>query len=223
MTAGDPIRTDPTEVAGTRPADDVRPVEAPADRRGRRISSEAVADLVITLLLLALSAWAFLEANQWSDRAGLFPHLVSGAMFVLSGLNLFQVFLRMRREAAAGPAPAPGSPDEHDASGHLPPGRVAEPHGAEDDVNEDDVEYVFQTAGARRWASALAWIAGFFVLLYVAGLYITAPVFSMLYLRFAGRRTWRLSVVYAVVAGAVLYLAFEVALAIPTPQGLFLD
>jgi hypothetical protein len=187
------------------------------ERQERRVSSEVVADLVITGVLLALFGWAFLEANQWSDRAALFPHLVCGVMFVLAALHLVQVLLRLRRPAPAAP------PEEHDSTGHLLPGHVAEPHGNEDDVNEDDVEYVFQTAGPRRWASALAWIAGFFVLLYVVGLFITAPVFSLLYLRFAGGRTWLLSAVYAVVAGLVLYLAFEVALSIPTPPGLFLD
>jgi hypothetical protein len=100
---------------------------------------------------------------------------------------------------------------------------VAEPHGAEDDIDEDDVEYVFQTAGRRRWAEALGWVAAFFVLLYVAGLYICAPVFSLLYLRFGGGRTWRLSVIYAVVTAVLLYGAFELALHIPTPPGLFLD
>jgi hypothetical protein len=223
MTAGDPIRTEDT--AASRAADAIRPVEvtAPPDRRARRATPEVVADLIITVTFLALSAWAFLEANQWSERAALFPHLVSGVMFVLAALHLVQVLFRMRGAAAGGRAPVASAPDEHDASGHLPPGHVAEPHGSEDDVNEDDVEYVFQTAGARRWAAALAWIAGFFALLYVAGLFITAPVFSLLYLRFAGRRTWLLSGIYAVVAGLVLYLAFEVALSIPTPPGLFLD
>jgi hypothetical protein len=200
--------------------DDIKPV-ATQERAARRFAPEVVADLVITAVLLLLFGWAFLEANQWSDRAALFPHLVCGVMFVLSALHLVQVLVRTRRTPAA--AAAPADADEHDSTGHLLPGHVAEPHGNEDDVNDDDVEYVFQTAGARRWASALAWVAGFFVLLYVAGLFITAPVFSLLYLRFAGGRTWRLSVIYAVVAGLVLYLAFEVALSIPTPPGLFLD
>jgi hypothetical protein len=219
MTA-DPTRTD----AQAAPADAAAPAEAPVARRDtrRRVRSETVADLVLTVLLMALFAWGYLEANEWSDRAALFPHLVCGSMFVLSGLQLAVVLLRLRRELKGADTEGSDAP-AHDASGHLPAGLVAEPHGNEDDVNEDDVEYVFQTAGARRWSAALGWIAAFFVLLYVAGLYITAPLFSLLYLRFAGRRTWLLSVIYAAVVGLVLYLAFEVALSIPTPPGLFLD
>lgn len=171
------------------------PAEAPL-LSGRRPSPEAVADVVVTVLLLALFALAFLEAGEWSFRAALFPHLVTGAGVVLTALHLLQAALRLRR-----PVPSPESGD----------------------ADPDDVEYVFRTAGPRRWASALGWVAGFFVLLFVTGLYVTAPIFSLLYLRFAGKRTWIFSAVYAVVIAVVLYVAFELALGVPTPSGLLVD
>jgi hypothetical protein len=158
----------------------------------RRRSPEAVADVVVTVLLLALFVWAFLDAGQWSFRAALFPRLVTAAGIALTTLLLAQVLLRLWR-------PAP-SPDAGDA-------------------DPDAVEYVFRTAGPRRWASALGWVAAFFVLLYVTGLYVTAPVFSLLYLRFAGKRTWIFSAIYAIVIAVVLYVAFELALGVPTPSG----
>jgi hypothetical protein len=180
--------------------------------RGR---SELVADVILTALLLALFGWAFLEAGEWSFRAYLFPRIVSGAAFVFCGLHLVQAALRLRRGAVDAPArvhvSAPAAADAAAGGEH------------ENEVNEDDVEYVFSTAGGRAWAAALGWVAGFFVLLYVAGLFLTAPLFSLLYLRFAGRQSWRMSVGYAVVIGVVLYVAFEVLLGIATPPGLFLD
>ena len=169
----------------------------------RRIPTERVADVVITALLLVLFGWAYLETGEWSFRAALFPRLVTGVAFVLSAVHLVLVLRRLR----PGSADAPAEPE--------PP--------AEDDADRDDVEYVFGTASGRAWAEALAWIAGFFVTLYVAGLFLTAPVFSVLYLRFAGGRTWKVSVIYAVVVGVVLYVAFEVLLGVPTPEGLILD
>jgi hypothetical protein len=162
----------------------------------RRPSPEAVTDVVVTVLLLALFGWAFVEAGQWSFRAALFPHLVTAAGVVLTALHLVQAVLRLRR-----PAPP------------LDAG----------DADPDDVEYVFRTAGPRRWASALGWVAAFFALLYVTGLYVTAPVFSLLYLRFAGCRTWIFSAIYAIVIGVVLYVAFGLALGVPTPSGLLVD
>jgi hypothetical protein len=177
----------------------------PAPVARRRPSPETVSDLVLTVLLLALFGWGYLEAGQWSFQAALFPHLVTAASFLITALHLVQVLVRLTREVRTGVVAAP------------------DPGGAEDDPERDDVEYLFQTAGAGRWAAALGWIAGFFVLLYVAGLFITAPVFSFLYLRFVGRRSWLFCALYAVVLGAVLYAAFDLALGVPTPPGLFLD
>jgi hypothetical protein len=186
----------------TTPATPPSPAPVPLARR--RPSPEAVADVVLTVLLLALFGWGFLEAAQWSFQAALFPRMVTGSAFVLSALHLVQALLRLWRNRNA---PA------------LDVSRAAEPGAAE----PDDAEHLFRTAGARSWASALGWVAGFFVLLYVAGLFVTAPLFSLLYLRFAGRRTWLFSAVYAVVIGVVLYVAFELVLGVPTPTGLFLD
>ena len=171
------------------------PAEVPF-LNGRRPSPEAVADVVVTVLLLVLFAWAFIEAGEWSFRAALFPRLVTGVGVVLTALHLVQAVLRLRR-----PTPSPEAGD----------------------ADSDDVEYVFRTAGPRRWASALGWVAAFFVLLYLSGLYVTAPVFSLLYLRFAGKRTWIFSVIYAVVTAVLLYVAFELALGVPTPSGLLVD
>jgi Tripartite tricarboxylate transporter TctB family len=173
------------------------PAETPV--ASRRPSPEAVADVVITALLLALFVGAFLAAGDWSFRAALFPRLVTGAGVALAALHLVQAVLRLRRPALDAEGTDPGDPDP------------------------DDVEYVFRTAGPRRWASVLGWVAGFFVLLYIAGLYVTAPVFSLLYLRFAGKRTWIFSAIYAIVIAVVLYVAFELALGVPTPSGLLLD
>jgi uncharacterized membrane protein len=160
----------------------------------RRPTPEAVADVVVTALLLGLFGWAFLETAQWSPRAALFPRMVTATAVVLTALHLVQAVLRLRR-------PSPPL----------------------DEASPDDVEYVFRTAGTRRWASALAWVAAFFVLLYLTGLYVTAPVFSLLYLRVAAKRTLIFSAIYAIVMGVLLYVAFELALGVPTPSGLLVD
>jgi hypothetical protein len=164
----------------------------PASARGS--APEAVADVVLTVLLLALFGWAFLETAQWSIRAALFPRIVTATAVVLTALHLLQALRRLRRPAAT-----------------------------RDEANPDDVEYIFRTAGARRWAATLGWVAAFFVLLYVTGLYVTAPVYSLLYLRFVGKRTWIFSAIYAIVIAVVLYVAFALALGVPTPPGLFVD
>ncbi|HLU59710.1 MAG TPA: tripartite tricarboxylate transporter TctB family protein [Pseudonocardia sp.] len=174
------------------------PVEP--DTAGGRRAPDAVADVVIAALLVALFAWGFTEAGEWSARAALFPRLVTGAGFLLGLLLLGQAVLRLRR-----PAPAP--------DGDAGP----------DDADPDDVEHVFRSAGAARWARALGWVAGFYALLYVCGLYLAAAVFSLLYLRFAGRRSWIFSAIYAIVIACVLYAVFRLVLGVPVPAGLLVE
>jgi Tripartite tricarboxylate transporter TctB family len=181
-----------------------------APTRRHRIPSGAVADVVLTALLLALFAWALLDAGQWSFRAALFPRIVTGAGVVFCVIKLVQSLAHLRRARSAAVVP------DHEP---VPAGGTHE----DEENEEEDVEYVFATAGRRNWTMALGWVAAFFVLLYVAGLFLTAPVFSLLYLRFGGGQSWKVSAIYAVVIGVVLYVAFEVLLGIATPPGLFLD
>jgi hypothetical protein len=157
-------------------------------------------DLVLSLGLVALFATAFLAANEWSVRAGLFPRMVTGLGLALAVLHVVLLLVRWRADGAAEPTGTVEADDEADL----------------------DVEYIFAHAGGRAWAAALGWIAAFFVGLYVLGLFVTAPLFALTYLRFSAHRSWTFSVIYAVVTGAVLYLAFEVALRLQVPPGLFL-
>ncbi|NEK85942.1 tripartite tricarboxylate transporter TctB family protein [Blastococcus saxobsidens] len=218
---------EPRRTASPVPTEEIG-MAVPEQHESRRPSTGAVADVVLGLFMVAVFGWAFLEAADWSFKAALFPRIVTGLGFTVALLQVVQSLLRLARgrRAAADPTPAtsPAGPIGP-VPGAAPAEAVPQAAGttSEDDVNEDDVEYVFQTAGARRWTEAVAWVTAFFVLLYVAGLFVTAPLFSFLYLRFAGRRTWVFCAIYAVVVGVVLYAAFELALGIPVPPGLFLD
>jgi hypothetical protein len=168
--------------------------------RGTRHSGTLpVADLVITGGLVALFAWGLSQATEWSVRAGLFPRLVTTFGLALAALYLLLLLLPGRARRAATTAPTTVSEAEE----------------------EDPLDYAFTTAGARMWTISLAWIAGFFLALYVVGLLITAPLFTVAYLRVSGGASWRLSVIYALVVGVLLYVAFEVLFALPTPDGLF--
>jgi hypothetical protein len=95
---------------------------------------------------------------------------------------------------------------------------VAEHHQEE---ASDDLEYVFHTANLRQWVETLGWFMGFFVSLYCLGLYATAVIFTVLYLRTQDGRSWLFSAIYAAILTGVLYLAFAVALAQRVPAGFF--
>jgi uncharacterized membrane protein YedE/YeeE len=165
-----------------------------AERAARRLP---VADVVLTVGLLAVFATAFATARGWPFETGIFPLMVTALGAALAVLHLAALLVRR---------PAPD----------------AQPAGEDSEIEAVDVEYVFEHTGLSLWLRSLAWLAGFFVALYVVGIFVAAPVFTVLYLRFSARASWLLSAVYALVVGVVLYLSFVVFLDLPTPEGILL-
>jgi hypothetical protein len=156
------------------------------------VDAEAVGGVILAVVF----AGAFWLARDWDRQAAIFPLCTSAAGFLLA-IGLVARALMSRRMRA----------------------EAETPH--EDVSAEDDLEYVFQTASARQWIVALAWFGGFFVALWVLGLYAAALVFTVAYLRTQDRRSWLFAIVYALILVAVLYGAFTVLLAKPVPPGYF--
>lgn len=164
----------------------------PAERAHRQLS---VADLVITAGLFTAFVAAHVTARGWPAGAAIFPEMVTAVGAALAALHLLVLVVRRP------------TPD-------------LQPHGEDREIEALDVEYVFEHAGRRAWAGNLAWLAGFFVLMYLAGVLVAAPAFTALYLRLSARTSWLFSAIYAVVLGVVLYLSYTVALELPLPEGI---
>ncbi|MPZ72569.1 MAG: hypothetical protein GEU74_04955 [Nitriliruptorales bacterium] len=165
-----------------------------------------LSDIVISLLFVALFAWAYLEAGQWTFRSALFPKLVTAAGALIALLRLAMLLLRRRRSTV-----------DDAARPQIDGVTVVDDEEAE----EQSLEYVFANAGRRVWLESLGWVLLFFGGLYVLGLYVTVPVFTVAYLRFVGRTPWWVAAVYAAVATLILYLAFTQFLRVPVPSGTF--
>jgi hypothetical protein len=178
--------------------------------RRRRIS----ADVIGGLLLVVVFGGAFFLAWGWQRQASLFPLGVSGLGFVLGVILVIRALLARDDVSLAESAHVvpvhPGSLVDES----LVDEAEASPEG-------DNPEYVFTEASGRDWLRTVLWFGGFFLALYVLGVYVAAFIFTLLYLRYQGRRSWLFSAVYAVILVAVMYLAFTVALAQPVPSGLF--
>lgn len=156
-------------------------------------------DLVAGLLLTLVFGAAFITALGWNGKAAIFPLAVSGLGALLGLAYFVRCVLRPGRRDAVQPTSV----------------------GDDDEDTDEDLQYAFETASGREWAVALAYVLAFFVALYVLGLYLSAPLFTVAYLRHQAKVSWVVSVIYAVVLFAVLYLAFGVVLQLPMPPGLF--
>lgn len=166
-------------------------------------------EVVITLVLLAVFVGGWLLAVDWPGRTALFPRIVTvlGAGLCLLKAGQLAVAAVRRRTSP-----------EVDPQAAGPPGgtRMLD----EEEEDELALEYIFASAGTRRWAEALAWVVAFFAGLWVVGMFWTLPVFTVLYLRIAGRTSLWAAVLYAAISQGILYLAFRVLLTLPIPRGM---
>lgn len=181
-------------------------VDTPAASRKVVREKPPVADLVLGVLALAMFSTALLKSFEWSFRTALFPRIVTSAGVILTLLFLLAWAWARHRHRPLDPEGA-----------DLPVSELLD----EDDAHDQDVEYVYATAGRAAWTQALAWVALFVVLLYVTGLFVTAAVFALVYLRWGAGRTWLFAAVYAAVMSGVLYVALAVLLTVSVPEGLF--
>lgn len=93
-----------------------------------------------------------------------------------------------------------------------------------DDEDEDlnDVEHIFSLTSRRDWTVTLAFIVGFFVALYLFGLFISAAVLSLSYLKVVGKRSWLFAVIYTALLVALLWCLMRWVTYIPSPAGLLI-
>lgn len=185
-----------------RPDASVGPAAVPA-------GSPARADVVLGLGALAVFLAGFLATFEWSFRTALFPRIVTVAGALLTAgflLSCAAAQLRTSRRAVAETPTAPGPTTVQLVD--------------EDDAHDHEVEYVYATAGKAAWTQAIAWVALFLLLLWVAGLFAAAAGFAFAYLRWGAARSWLFCVVYAVVLAGVLYLGLDVLLHVPVPDSL---
>lgn len=166
-------------------------------------------DVLIAALLLAIFTFSFVYAQQWPFRARLFPELLSAAGIAFSVFKLVGFGIQMRRHR---------SWTRQTATGRSATGEGEQ--GGDDSGKEHSIEYVFGTAGGRAWAAALGWVTAFFVALWLVGVYVTVPLFAFVYLKVAGRTSWLGAVIYAAVAGGILWFVFGQLLVVPMPAGI---
>jgi hypothetical protein len=82
-----------------------------------------------------------------------------------------------------------------------------------------DLPDVFATASRMEWLSAFAWMAGFFLLLWLLGALIAVPLFALVYLLTVAGRSTMLAGAYAFACWLFIYGLFDRALRIPLPRG----
>ena len=73
---------------------------------------------------------------------------------------------------------------------------------------------------SRRTVSILIWTVGFFIAIWLLGFSYSIPVSMILYLKFAGKEKWPMTIAVTFFTWLFIYGLFERALSIPFPEGL---
>jgi beta-lactamase regulating signal transducer with metallopeptidase domain len=162
------------------------------------------ADLPITIGFLLVAAWVLYQAWPWPFRTAVFP-LGIGSVLGLCALAKLVAGAR-RTERPVAPAAPTATPTPVNA------------READESENADPPD-VFATASRREWLTAIAWMAAFFLLLWLVGALIAVPLFAVAYLITAARSKFVLAGVYAFASWLFIYGLFDRALRIPLPAG----
>ena len=91
--------------------------------------------------------------------------------------------------------------------------------GTHDALEVGDLPDVFATASRAEWLTALAWMATFFLLLWLVGALVAVPLFAVAYLLAAARGSLVLAGTYALASWLFIYGLFDRALRVPLPTG----
>jgi TctA family transporter len=75
----------------------------------------------------------------------------------------------------------------------------------------------------RRTLAIIGWTLGFFVMIWLLGFTYAVPVVMILYLKFAGREKWPMTLIVTFFTWLFFHGLFERALNVPFPEGLLID
>src|SRR5262249_20084572 len=133
---------------------------------------------IFSLGLVGVGLFAVLSASRWPFKAALFPIAVGVPLTVLAGVQLV-LDLRGRGEPIAGPAV------DLQLGGEVP-----------------------EEIARRRTMTLFAWIAGFVVLVGLAGFPVAVPVFMVSYLALQSAVGWRTALGLAAATWGFFYGVF---------------
>lgn len=157
-------------------------------------------DALFSLFLVLVFAWAVWVARDWQFRVRLFPWAIGIPILALAIAQLALDLRRGRRPVTSDKAADTRPPATPETSVEIEP--PLDP-----------------TLVRRRTASIVGWILGFFLAIWLLGFPIAVPLCTFLYLKFAARENWLISILLTAVAWGFLYGLFERMLHLPFPEG----
>jgi len=153
---------------------------------------------LLYLVFIVIAGYLWIEVQQLSFSARIGPTWVGGTMIAAASLSLvYQIFVA------------------RDVGGESPRRTRA---GIHMDVESAHDATVPTRTVVLRGALFFGWLLGFLGSMALLGLIPTVPLLIISFMRLEGREPWRLSMLLALSATAVIYLVFERILHVAWPN-----
>ncbi|HEX2928597.1 MAG TPA: tripartite tricarboxylate transporter permease [Candidatus Binatia bacterium] len=149
---------------------------------------------LFTTVVIMLLAWALWQSRNFGYRAGLFPWVIGIPTFILALSQLLRDVYGKQAKTAAGMA----------------------------DFLEAQVE-VAPALARKRTISIILWTLGFFVAIWLLGFSYAVPLTIFLYLKFAGKEKWPMTIAVTFFSWLFYWSLFEKMLSVPFPEGLLIN
>ncbi|MDO8384665.1 MAG: tripartite tricarboxylate transporter TctB family protein [Microbacterium sp.] len=163
-------------------------------------------DIVISCVVLFISVGAMALSFTYPAAVSvLLPRLAAGFGIVCAVWMIVKNALDLARHRR-------DHEDELDSDEDL----------VEQEIDENDPEYVLSHTPRKIWLVTLGFIAGFFILLYLCGIFIAAAVLSFTYLVVIGKKSWLFAILYTGVFTALLWALMRWVTYISSPAGILL-
>ena len=171
-------------------------------------ASRAVISLILVLGMTALVSAMIVEATTFTRSPRLLPLIVGIPTLVLLLVQLVRDVGRMMGGDRTG-----GTASQQEADRYS--GAASRNEGAADDAATGEGADV---AVASPVVGTL-WVLLLVLIVWLFGFLLAIPVFIIIFMRFFGRETWRLSVAFAIGTFAVTYLFFVVVIQVQVIPG----
>jgi hypothetical protein len=146
-----------------------------------------------TLGVIIVLALALWQSRNFGYRAGLFPWIIGTPTLIMALAQLTRDIYGKQRKRASGPG----------------------------DAVEAHVEISPQLA-RKRTLAIISWIIGFFLVIWLLGFTYAVPLTILLYLKLAGRESWKMTGLITFFSWLFFWALFEKTLNVPFPEGLLL-
>lgn len=197
-------------------------MSAPGNTKRAAPSTEK-GDWIVTFVLLAIMAMAFIATKDWPSDTAFFPRLLSGVGVGLSALRILILLRTAHARRPSGGSDHEGEQPETFTPRGEPgdePSIAIEGPDSDEEGDENELHDIFTSADLKTWAGVLGWFAFFLVGLYLLGFLAILAIFTVSYLRVVKRmRYWQCGL-YVLATAGIIYLLFVMLLHLPLPLGL---